>query len=141
MRKFENFCKALENLKDIFNYEEPYGNVEMTGIVGLFEICFEQAWKAMKEILESAGYSESQTGSPRQILKTAFAAGLIAEEALWLEALASRNNASHAYNQNVALQMIEKTKNVYYQMFVEFRQIAEASWMETNIQKEQEEGL
>ena len=116
-------------MKDIFNYEEPYGNVEMTGMVGLFEICFEQAWKAMKEILEAAGYSESQTGSPRQILKTAFAAGLIAEEALWLEALASRNNASHAYNQNVALQMIEKTKNVYYQMFVEFRQIAEASWM------------
>ena len=129
MRKFENFCKALENLKDIFNYEEPYGNVEMTGMFGLFEICFEQAWKAMKEILEAAGYSESQTGSPRQILKTAFAAGLIAEEALWLEALASRNNASHAYNQNVALQMIEKTKNVYYQMFVEFRQIAETSWM------------
>ena len=129
MRKFENFCKALENLKDIFNYEEPYGNVEMTGMVGLFEICFEQAWKAMKEILEAAGYSESQTESPRQILKTAFAAGLIAEEALWLEALASRNNASHAYNQNVALQMIEKTKNVYYQMFVEFRQIAETSWM------------
>ena len=54
MRKFENFCKALENLKDIFNYEEPYGNVEMTGMVGLFEICFEQAWKAMKEILEAA---------------------------------------------------------------------------------------
>ena len=129
MRKFENFCKALENLKDIFNYEEPYGNVEMTGMVGLFEICFEQAWKAMKEILEAAGYSESQTESPRQILKTAFAAGLIAEEALWLEALASRNNADHAYNQNVALQMIEKTKNVYYPMFQKFRQSAEASWM------------
>ena len=63
MRKFENFCKALENLKDIFNYEEPYGNVEMTGMVGLFEICFEQAWKAMKEILEAAGYSEILSGS------------------------------------------------------------------------------
>ncbi len=129
MRKFENFCKALENLKDIFHYEEPYGNVEMTGMVGLFEVCFEQAWKAMKEILEGAGYSESQTGSPRQILKTAFAAGLITEEELWLEALASRNNASHAYNQNVALQIIEKTKHVYYPMFEKLRRMAEASWM------------
>ena len=54
---------------------------------------------------------------------------LIAEEELWLEALTSRNNASHAYNQNVALQIIEKTKNVYYPMFQKFRQIAEASWM------------
>lgn len=129
MRKFENFCKALENLKDIFHYEAPYGNVEMTGMVGLFEVCFEQAWKAMKEILEGAGYSESQTGSPRQILKTAFAAGLITEEELWLEALASRNNASHAYNQNVALQIIEKTKHVYYPMFEKFRRMAETSWM------------
>lgn len=126
---FENFCKSFRNLNDIFDYEEPYGNVEMMGIIWLFKLCFEQAWKAMKEILEAAGYSESQTGSPRQILKTAFAAGLITEEELWLEALASRNNASHAYNQNVALQIIEKTKNVYYPMFAEFRQIAEASWM------------
>lgn len=126
---FENFCKSFRNLNDIFDYEEPYGNVEMMGIIWLFKLCFEQAWKAMKEILEAAGYSESHTGSPRQILKTAFAAGLITEEELWLEALASRNNASHAYNQNVALQIIEKTKNVYYPMFAEFRQIAEASWM------------
>ena len=54
---------------------------------------------------------------------------LIAKEELWLEALTSRNNASHAYNRNVALQIIEKTKNVYYPMFQKFRQIAEASWM------------
>ena len=126
---FENFCKSFRNLNDIFDYEEPYGNVEMIGIIWLFKLCFEQAWKAMKEILEDAGYSESQTGSPRQILKTAFAAGLITEEELWLEALASRNNASHAYNQNVALQIIEKTKHVYYPMFEKFRRMAETSWM------------
>lgn len=30
MRKFENFCSALGNLKDIFEYEEPYNNVVMT---------------------------------------------------------------------------------------------------------------
>ena len=57
MKKYENFCKALNNLKDIYNYQEPYKNVELTGLVGLFEICFEQSWKAMKEILEYDGYS------------------------------------------------------------------------------------
>ena len=55
MKKYENFCNALSNLKDIYDYEEPYGNVELTGLVGLFEVCFEQAWKAMKEILEAKG--------------------------------------------------------------------------------------
>ena len=55
MKKYENFKSALVNLKDIYSYQEPFGNVEITGMVGLFEICFEQAWKAMKEVLENYG--------------------------------------------------------------------------------------
>ena len=51
MKKFDNLQAAIHNLKDIYSYQEPYGNVEMTGMVGLYEICFEQASKAMKEIL------------------------------------------------------------------------------------------
>ena len=35
MRKYENFCNALSNMKDIYNYEEPYDNVVITGLVGL----------------------------------------------------------------------------------------------------------
>ena len=76
MKKFENFKASLFNLKDIFSYQEPYGNVEIVGMVGLYEICFEQSWKAMKEILENYGYAEGATGSPRAILKTAYKAGM-----------------------------------------------------------------
>ena len=47
----ENFCASLENMKDIYNYEEPYDNVVLTGLVGLYEITFEQSWKMMKEIM------------------------------------------------------------------------------------------
>ena len=39
MKKYENFCNAYRNLKDIYSYEEPYNNVELTGLVGLYEIC------------------------------------------------------------------------------------------------------
>ena len=48
MKKFDNFCLALENLNDVYNYDEPYENVVLTGLVALYEICFEQSWKAMK---------------------------------------------------------------------------------------------
>lgn len=48
MKKYENFCQALINMKDIYNYEEPYDNVVLTGLVGLYEITFEQSWKMMK---------------------------------------------------------------------------------------------
>jgi hypothetical protein len=48
MKKYDNFCAALKNLKELFSYEEPYNTVVLTGLVGLYEICFEQAWKMMK---------------------------------------------------------------------------------------------
>lgn len=128
MKKYENFCMALENLKDIYSYHEPYNNVVMTGLVGLYEICFEQSWKAMKEILTIHGVAESQTGSPRQILKSAYQAGMITDEELWLDALVSRNNVTHAYNRDIAKDIVEKTKKQYYQMFVDLKNEIESHW-------------
>ena len=77
MKKYENFCSALCNMKEIYKYDPPYDTVILTGLVGLFEVCFEQSWKMMKEILESHGYEEGATGSPKIILKTAYKAGMI----------------------------------------------------------------
>lgn len=129
MKKYENFCNAFNNLKDIYDYEEPFGNVELTGLVGLFEVCFEQSWKAMKELLEQSGYDSAQTGSPRHIIKTAYQAGMVDDEELWLAALVSRNNVAHAYNKDVALDIIYMTKDKYYQMFGELKKKLEENWI------------
>lgn len=129
MKKYEIFCRALDNLADIFQYEEPYGNVILTGLVGLYEICFEQCWKALKEIFEAQGYPESRTGSPKQILKTAYQAGLIHDQDQWLAALNARNNVTHAYNQDVALDIVRQTKAVFYPMFTELRNDIDTSWL------------
>lgn len=117
MKKYENFQAALRNLKDIYRYDEPYDNVVLTGLVALYEICFEQSWKAMKEILADEGVTEAATGSPKSILKAAFKACMITDEQLWLEALATRNNVAHAYNSAIALQIVRDTKSKYYEMF------------------------
>lgn len=129
MKKFENFRKALKNLQDIYQYDEPYENVILTGMVSLFEICFEQSWKAMKEILVEQGFAEGKTGSPRQVIKTAYAAGMISEEELWLEALISRNNVAHAYNQDIALDIVQRTKSSYVQMFLKLKDTIERDWL------------
>ncbi len=128
MKKYENFCAALENLKDIYRYEEPYDNVVLTGLVGLYEICFELAWKMMKEVLENQGYQESATGSPKMILKTAYQAGLIKEEEIWIRGLAARNNVAHAYNRLVALDIVHQTKDSFYEMFCNLKQEVE-NWI------------
>ena len=129
MRKYENFCAAFDNLKDIYNYEEPFDNVVLTGLVALYEICFEQSWKVMKEVLEWEGVSEGQTGSPRQILKSAYKVGIIDNEELWMDALVTRNNVAHSYNKAVALDIVRQTKQIYYQMFRQLKEELEQNWI------------
>ncbi len=128
MKKYDNFCRALNNLKDINEYEEPYNNVVLTGLVALYEICFEQSWKMMKDKLAECGYSESATGSPRTILKTAYKAGMIKDEQLWLEALVARNNVAHAYNEEIAQDIIRQTKDKFLYMFDELKREIEQNW-------------
>ena len=128
MKKYENFCRALENLQDIYNYEEPYDNVVLTGLVALYEICFEQSWKAVKVILQNNGFAEGQTGSPKKVLKTAYQAGMIDDDALWMNALVSRNNVAHAYNKDVALDIVRRTKEDYYTMFCDLKKEIDKNW-------------
>ncbi|MEE1314172.1 MAG: HI0074 family nucleotidyltransferase substrate-binding subunit [Faecalimonas sp.] len=129
MKKYNNFCAALKNLSDIYSCEEPYNNVVLTGLVALYEICFEQSWKLMKERLTEYGYSEGATGSPKTILKTAFQAGMIQDEQLWLMALQTRNNVAHAYNAEVALDIVKQTKEKFYDMFLDLHKEIEEKWL------------
>ena len=116
-------------MEDIYKYDEPYDNVVLTGLVGLYEICFEQSWKMMKEILEEHGYEEGATGSPKIILKTAYKAGMIKDEELWLRALQARNNVSHSYNKNIALGIVSRAKSEFYDMFAALKDEVEQNWL------------
>ncbi|MBR3731967.1 MAG: HI0074 family nucleotidyltransferase substrate-binding subunit, partial [Spirochaetales bacterium] len=103
MKKYDNFCKALTNLHEGIILAEPYTVVEQTGIVGLFGICFEQAWKLMKEVLEKHGRFIEKIGSPRAIIKIAFQCNMITDEELWLNILESRSTLAHTYSDEQAL--------------------------------------
>ena len=129
MKKYENFCSALCNMKEIYKYDPPYDTVILTGLVGLFEVCFEQSWKMMKEILQNHGYEEGATGSPKIILKTAYKAGMIKDEELWLRALQARNNVTHSYNQKIALSIVSEAKTEFYKMFVDLKEEVESVWL------------
>ncbi len=129
MKKYENFCAALNNLAVVPCYHEPYDTVTMTGLVGLFEICFEQAWKMIKEILEQHGYEGAATGSPKLIIKTAYQASMIQDENKWLSALHARNNVAHSYNQAVALEIINQTREQFLSMFFELKETVDKEWL------------
>ncbi len=129
MKKYENFCNALENLQEIYDFDKPYSNVILTGLVGLYEICFEQSWKAMKELLFSSGIETAATGSPKTIIKEAYSNGMIRNERLWLDALTDRNNVAHAYNHVIAEDIVENTKEKYVTMFQELKTCMEEEWL------------
>ena len=129
MKKFENFCKALDNLQLVRDTEEPYDIMTLTGSIALFEICFEQAWKAMKEILTNHGYSQGQTGSPKQILKLAYSAGMVQDEGGWLAMLVSRNDAAHSYNEEVALGLMQDIKGSYIALFEKLKTELADHWL------------
>ncbi len=129
MKKFDNFCKALSNLKEGLYLNEPYTIVEQTGIVGLFEICFEQAWKMMKEVLESHGRFDNKIGSPKAIIKIAYECGMIDSQNEWLELLEIRNILAHTYNDEQAINAVRKLKNGYIKFFDELKENIENDWL------------
>lgn len=129
MKKYENFCRAYKNLEESIILEPPYDTVTLTGLVALFEITFEQSWKMIKEILEYHGYEQSNTGSPRIVIKTAFQAGMIDDEETWLMALATRNNVAHSYNEDIALGIVRETKEIYVSMFKKLKETVEKAWI------------
>lgn len=130
MKKYDNFCSALSNMKQIYKYTEPHDDtVILTGLVGLYEICFEQSWKMIKEILSMHGYEASATGSPKIILKTAYQAGMIKDEELWLRALQEHNNVAHSYNEDIALEIVSQAKESFYAMFCNLKNEIDANWL------------
>ena len=62
------------------------------------------------------------------ILKTAYKAGMLKDEALWMEALQARNNVAHAYNREVAQDIVQQTKDNFYQMFLELKDEIDNRW-------------
>ena len=130
MKKYDNFSKALKNLKECLKVEEPYSVVEQTGIVGLFQICFEQSWKLMKEVLENHGRFAVRTGSLREIIKIAYQCDMIKNQKAWLEILESRNILAHTYSDEQSLNVIKSIKSDYISVFEELKNELDRRWLD-----------
>jgi nucleotidyltransferase substrate binding protein (TIGR01987 family) len=72
---------------------------------------FELAWKVLKDYLEEEGFCAV---SPRETIKQAFQAGLIADGRIWMEALQDRNLTVHTYEEKIAIAVEKKIRDAYY---------------------------
>lgn len=121
MKKFEQYSRHLQVLcraeqQDITN------EFIVSGIIYKFYIQFEFGWKVLKELLRYEGANQAATGSPREIIKTAYAYFDFIEENIWLEMLRDRNDTTHIYNEEAAQQLVEKILHRYIAVFVTLEQ-------------------
>ena len=112
-RKKELF-NATERLKEALQQEEC--DIVIDGTLHRFEFTFELAWKTMKDYLEYSGIIES-TGSPREIIKTAFANGIIEDGDNWIKMMLARNSLSHLYDEEKSREIYMEIKEIYLNLF------------------------
>lgn len=129
MKKYEYFCKSLNNLVEGAKIQPPYSVLELTGLVALFEICFEQSWKMMKEILESHSFYPDKIASPRTIIKISYQYGMIDDEKTWLEIQNTRNILAHTYSEEDSLETVAKIKASYLETFLKLKAEVEENWL------------
>lgn len=112
-RKQELF-NATERLKEAL--QEKENDIVIDGTLHRFEFTFELAWKTMKDYLEYSGIIEG-TGSPREIIKTAFANGIIEDGEKWINMMLARNSLSHLYDEEKSREIYIEIKEIYLNLF------------------------
>lgn len=125
-QRFENFDRALSLLKDALSRGPTVLNqLEKEGTVQRFEYTLELAWKTIKDYLEEGGVVLSAV-TPRQVIKDAFAARLIADGQTWIDMIDHRNLLSHTYDPTNFEEAVDAIHGRYLAAFRQVRDLLES---------------
>ena len=116
MKKFDNYSANLLVLSRA-DQQDLENEFIIGGIIDKFVIQFELGWKVLKELLRYEGRGEANSGSPREILKTAFEVYDFIDEDIWLAMLADRNSMSHMYDGTAARRLVQDILDRYLPAF------------------------
>lgn len=116
MKKYKNYVSNLKILEKA-KKEDLANEFILSGIIDKFFIQFELGWKVMKELLLYEGRSIGSIGSPRSIIKAAYAVWDFIDEEKWLEMLKARNDMSHMYDELAAKKLVQDILDRYIPEF------------------------
>ena len=119
LQRFNNYKKALSQLQK-FIAEEKLNDLEKQGLIQSFEYTYELAWNVMKDYFTYVQAVESIGGS-RDAIRLAFRNGLIQDGANWMDMIESRIKSSHTYNEEILISICDKIFNVYFDLFLAFK--------------------
>ena len=118
-QRFDNFARSLQNLEAGLALGE-WNAFEKQGVIKAFELCFELAWKTLKDILEERELVEAATG-PKAVLRASVEVGLLADPELWGRVHEGRNRAAHVYD-------AKKSETLFLDIQREFFSALAALW-------------
>lgn len=106
--KLEKFSKALKALEEIYLKPMKRDRSNIDATIQRFEFTFELSWKFLKDYLYEKGLDLYY---PKDVLKEAFAAGLIDHESVWSTMLSDRNLTLHTYDEKLADAIYMRIRN------------------------------
>jgi len=116
-QRFQNYERSLVDFENSLKQTE-YSVLERAGLIQLFEVSFELAWKTLKDILYYDGFDVK---SPRAAIKQAFANNLITNGETWLALLEGRNIYAHTYDKIIAENSVVLIKEQYAPLLLALR--------------------
>ena len=121
-KRFESFSKSLSNL-ELAKGQDVSNFLVLSGTIMVFNLTFDIAWKLIKDILKTDyGIIDFPSGSPKETLKKAESVGLINNE-IWLDMLDDRNELTHDYDYDIAIEKYNRIIDDYLPILVSFKNL------------------
>ena len=111
--------RALKRL-EIALVQNSDHELVVDGTIQRFEFCIELFWKMLKRALQEEGI---ETGTPREAIQKAFQVKWFDDEHLWLQMLHDRNQTSHIYDEEVAMEIYRRIPSYHSAMKMTFEML------------------
>lgn len=129
MKRYESFKNSLASLSEA-RKRDLSDSFVLSGTSAKFSITFDLAWKVMKDILvQYYAITNFVAGSPREVLRESFQAGLIHGDE-WMMMLKVRNQLAHDYDGMIVKSYCRMIVDVYLNKFEEFQKRVEQLLLE-----------
>ncbi len=116
-QRFDNFDRAFVLLREVYERKlDSLSRLEKEGAIQRFEVAFELAWKTIKDYLEESGVVVDPV-TPRNVIKEAFTARLLADADVWIDMMLHRNLLSHTYDIKVFEVVLQALAERYFPAF------------------------
>jgi len=122
IQRFQNYIKAFQTLIEAVELAQTrtLSKLEQQGLIQGFEFTHELAWNVFKDYLEHKGFVDL-IGS-RDATRMAFKNGLLEDGDVWMAMIKARNQSSHAYNLQLAEEIVDDILTVFYPAFEKMAQ-------------------